>query len=633
MKTVHWFIVISMALAGLAFIAPGSQANLIQQGIDTNPPASPVKLIFIHHSCGENWLSDYHGGLGLALQDNNYFVSDTNYGWGPEGVGDRTDIGHWWDWFRGPQRDLYLNALYTEGNRQGDYYSRSFSDPGGENEIIMFKSCFPNSYLAGGPNDPPTSGDNPLRSQESWSELHTVANAKGIYRDILEYFATRPDKLFIAVTAPPLMDGETDPAYAANARAFNNWLVHDWLADYPHDNVAVFDFYNILTSNGGNVNTHDAGAEAGNHHRIRNGAAQHIRTVDYNMSAYPDGDSHPTSAGNQKATVEFVPLLNYYYNRWNPGHSAPAAPKPTEEQPPEPTSAPAEEVEPPATPEPESAQPEESPISVEGVIDDLDAGIENWESYDDGQGSTIDFGPDKDLVYSGTGSLRIQYNIEPGGWGDCGRHFETVQDWSGGNGLSMWLRATKAVPVTFALFSGEPDSPTPFEMVLEIPPGSVDNWVEVVLPWTAFERAHWAAEDGINEFDPTRVTGLGINFWADSEPNEGVVWLDELSLAAGAIEMQPPAEAEPAEVSEEPASPESTEEPVEALEPAEEEVAEQAAEPVEATQAAEATEAPAPAKTSAPPPVEEETGGSLCPLAIVMLPLMLTATVLVRKRR
>ena len=43
-----------------------------------NPPTQTVKLIFIHHSSGENWLADEHGGLGAALANNNYFVSDTN---------------------------------------------------------------------------------------------------------------------------------------------------------------------------------------------------------------------------------------------------------------------------------------------------------------------------------------------------------------------------------------------------------------------------------------------------------------------------------------------------------------------------------------------------------------------------
>ncbi|WP_172450507.1 hypothetical protein, partial [Candidatus Chloroploca asiatica] len=74
--------------------------------------------------------------------------------------------------------------------------------------------------------------------------------------------------------------------------------------------------YNVLTSNGGDVATNDAGAETGNHHRWWNGAVQHLQTVNNNYAAYPSGDSHPTTAGHQKATAEFVPLLNIAYHRW-----------------------------------------------------------------------------------------------------------------------------------------------------------------------------------------------------------------------------------------------------------------------------------------------------------------------------
>ena len=66
---------------------------------DPNPPASPVKLIFIHHSTGGNWLADpagneLGGDLGRELMNNNYFVSATNYGWevGGDTIGDRTDV-------------------------------------------------------------------------------------------------------------------------------------------------------------------------------------------------------------------------------------------------------------------------------------------------------------------------------------------------------------------------------------------------------------------------------------------------------------------------------------------------------------------------------------------------------------
>jgi hypothetical protein len=287
-------------------------------GLNASPPAAPVRTIFIHHSTGENWLGDDNGGLGQKLRDNNYFVSDTNYGWGPDAIGDTTDIGHWYLWFRGPQSSGYLSALYAESG-QNSSYSRLATSPGGENEIVMFKSCFPNSALQGSPGDaPPSISANPLRGEGSGSDAHTVANAKGIYLDLLEYFRTRQDKLFIVVTAPPLQD----PTYSANARALNEWLVGPWLAGYPHQNVFVFDFYNVLTTNGGSPETNDLGAASGNHHRLWQGGVQHKIDGDNdaspNVSEYPSGsdDDHPSQAGNLKATEEFVPLLNIAYHRW-----------------------------------------------------------------------------------------------------------------------------------------------------------------------------------------------------------------------------------------------------------------------------------------------------------------------------
>ena len=275
-------------------------------------PASPVKLIFIHHSTGQNWLADDNGGLGIALRNNNYFVSDTNYGWGPDSIGDSTDIGNWYDWFRGPNSPTYLAALYIESGQHSPY-SRLATDPGGPNRIVMFKSCFPNSALQGNPADPvPPISSNPLRSLGAGSEYHTVANAKGIYIDLLEYFKTRQDTLFVVIAAPPL----SDATYAKNARVFNQWLVNDWLKNYPYKNVYVFDFYNVLTSNGGNANTNDLGQVSGNHHRWWNGAVQHQFSKARNTTAYPSGDDHPSQAGNLKATGEYVPLLNYAYNQW-----------------------------------------------------------------------------------------------------------------------------------------------------------------------------------------------------------------------------------------------------------------------------------------------------------------------------
>lgn len=263
----------------------------MRQTDNSNPPSSVVKLIFIHHSTGENWLRDDYGRLGQTLGANNYFVSDTNYGWGPNSIGDRTDIPNWLEWFRSDDTATYMTALFNE-SAQNSSYTRTLVDPGGENEIIMFKSCFPNSALEGLPNDLPD--PNPGL---------TVGHAKYVYNEILQYFALHPEKLFVVITAPPLSDG----TYAANARAFNNWLVYHWLYEnnYTQSNVVVFDFYNVLTHS-----TH--------HHRFYNGDIQHYFATQ-NTLYYPSGDDHPSEAGSQKATKEFVTLLNVYYNRWKAG--------------------------------------------------------------------------------------------------------------------------------------------------------------------------------------------------------------------------------------------------------------------------------------------------------------------------
>ncbi len=87
---------------------------------------------------------------------------------------------------------------------------------------------------------------------------------------------------------------------------------------YPYENVLVFDFYNVLTSNGGSSDSNDLGRTEGNHHRVWNGSVQHKTDSGSNVLAYPSsgGDDHPSKAGNQKATAEFVPLLNDAYHRW-----------------------------------------------------------------------------------------------------------------------------------------------------------------------------------------------------------------------------------------------------------------------------------------------------------------------------
>jgi hypothetical protein len=285
-------LLVILAFSMQAGVVPAQAATAPSPRSDTldpTPPTQPVRLIFIHHSTGENLLRDDYGQLGIALRNNNYFVSDTNYGWGPNTIGDRTDIPNWTEWFKSGDTPTYMNALFNESG-QHSTYTRLAANPGGENQIILFKSCFPNSNLEGNPNDPP--------SPSGWL---TVGHAKWVYNQILQYFALHPNKLFVVITAPPVQDG----AYAANARAFNQWLVNTWLTSngYTLNNVAVFDFYNVLTG-------------PNNHHRYIGGAIEHVFAAGMNTLYYPSGDDHPNITGSRKATTEFLPLLNIFYNRW-----------------------------------------------------------------------------------------------------------------------------------------------------------------------------------------------------------------------------------------------------------------------------------------------------------------------------
>src|SRR5262249_33259553 len=130
----------------------------------------------------------------------------------------------------------------------------------GYNDIVMFKSCYPNSEFVGMGSAPGSS---------TGPEL-TVWNAKAMMNALRDELPKHPEVLFIYVTAPPLapvlpkqpvwkwaakkmlgrgMDQTRLEARGTLARNFNDWVKSPdgWLKDYPHKNVVVFDYYNVLT--------------------------------------------------------------------------------------------------------------------------------------------------------------------------------------------------------------------------------------------------------------------------------------------------------------------------------------------------------------------------------------------------
>ena len=321
-------------------------ANTRQNRKNAMEQQDAKKMVFIHHSVGGHWLAHAQGGLVAELNRKGFYVNDITYGWQPSWVndslfkktrnkiysllkynprgayliGDRTDIGHFYDWFIGPDSQKIMESVYAENNETKTFgdHANTIPNPGLhlENDIVMIKPCYPNTLYRGNAGDPATPGANPPRNFEAGTQEHTVANAKRIYNDILQYIKQRPDKFFIMVTAPPRMELPQDGAVA---RSFSNWLVHDWLKEnkYQNKNVMVFDLFNVLTS-GPDWTKNDLAQEEGNHHRMWNGEEQHIVQTDKHVLVYPrNGDNnHPSKAGLEKASKEFVDLFVYRYNKW-----------------------------------------------------------------------------------------------------------------------------------------------------------------------------------------------------------------------------------------------------------------------------------------------------------------------------
>lgn len=275
--------------------APGATMDL--SAFSDGAPGRPLRLLFIHHSCGGQLLAEpgpedgeaciYRshpngGGLRHALERAGYLVHEASYG---SRVGEATDIFDWPAKFQ-TQMDAILACDHQDTPHPA----------GVRNDIVAFKSCFPNSDF-GGPGQPPGDPAGP--------EL-TVANAQAAYRALLPEMGRHPEVLFLAVTAPPLVDRRRPepvwklvarrllgrPSYAPNpasgalARRFNDWLKapDGWLAGYAARNVVVFDYFDVLTDHG---------------------------AADFARYGSDDGyDSHPSREGNTRAAAELAPLLN-----------------------------------------------------------------------------------------------------------------------------------------------------------------------------------------------------------------------------------------------------------------------------------------------------------------------------------
>jgi hypothetical protein len=466
-------------------------------------PASaqtPIRIIFLHHSCGQNLIDQ--GGVREGLTTLGYEFYDHGYNADGLRLADGTYTG--------------TNFDVPDDNTDPDGFAAIFAQPLHDPpdntfsylmqyDVILFKSCFPVSNIG---------DDAQLEAYRSY------------YLSIRDRIDQYPDKLFIIVTQPPQVPANSNPEEAARARAFTQWLQSDeYLAGHP--NLTVFDFFGLL---------------AGDDNFLR----QEYRGDEY--------DAHPNERANQIIGPQFVSFIDQAIRTyWGEGSLPPARPTTAQEQGRPPVGA-----------------------GAGSLIEGFETLVEPLEPNSESAESVIECGADNTAAHTGTASLRIHYTVAAGGWATCGYTYQTPQDWSSGEGLSLWFHSEEGQhEITFGVGSGGPDAATPFEVYLDTPPESVGGWAQVFLAWEDFIKPDWAGEEGLSEIDPSQMTGYWFGFGAGEERIEGILWVDDISLGMGEMPSAP---------------------------------AEEAAEPAEAA------------------PEEEETaqpGGRLCPGALAVLPLAL----------
>jgi hypothetical protein len=421
--------------------------------LESSLAMSPIRIIFLHHSCGENLINE--GGVREGLTPLGYEFWD--HGYNDEGLRDAGGE------YTG--RNFDVPGDNTDPDGIAEIFSQPLHDPPDnafsylmQYDVIAFKSCYPTSNIG---------------SDEQLNEF------KGYYLGARDTMDKYPDKVFVVVTQPPQVPGNTDADEARRARALVDWLKSDeFLSGHP--NVFTFDFFGYL---------------AGSDHMLR---------PEYR---YDDHDGHPNEQANRAIGPLFVDFIDQAIRSYEGG-----GPRPT-----------AEVVA--ATAAPGGDEPPVIVPIAAGVGDDFEIDAEWWTDADKG---TMTCGLDQGVAHGGSSSLRMDYTIQYDGWADCGRSFDDLQDWSGGEGIGLWVRSDVANNwITLMVFSGDQDDPTPFEVTFAV--AGDETWAQHSFAWAEFDKADWVGDAGIAAMDASRIIGYGFSVGAyDDGAIEGALWVDDL---------------------------------------------------------------------------------------------------------
>lgn len=220
----------------LLVLAPACMANGIGPGQE--PEGDGVKIVFLHHSTGENiwnggvpeWFEKYDLDNGTDHHiEERYFPKRSPYGW------NNYPYDYWNIWVSHAGPDPYMEEPTIE-------------ILSGEFDVIIFKHCFPVSDII------PDTGTPDISSDEKRLE-----NYKLQYEALKSKMREFPDTRFIIWTAAPraeitslrarlsawLKRRSVQKENAERARAFVEWVRSEW--DEPGDNIFVWDYFELAT--------------------------------------------------------------------------------------------------------------------------------------------------------------------------------------------------------------------------------------------------------------------------------------------------------------------------------------------------------------------------------------------------
>ena len=237
--------------------------------VDRVDKLSSHRMVFLHHSVGLAILTE--GGLKDSLAEIGVAIRGATYG---DEIGAMTDIRDWLPKFRNDMDRILGFKSHTD-----IYYS-----DGTTNDIVMFKSCFPNSDIS---SEGTGEGDPAGRER-------SLANYRAVFAGLKQEMAKAPDKMFIYMTAPPLVPDSTTAENAARAKKFNAWIVDEYLPSYTEEtgltNLFVFDLFSLLADENGYLK------------------------ADFRKER--SGDSHPNAAANRLVAGEFMRQFRPWLQQW-----------------------------------------------------------------------------------------------------------------------------------------------------------------------------------------------------------------------------------------------------------------------------------------------------------------------------